>query len=55
MKPDVLVVWPNRPKAMAELEQAYRVHHLWQAENPDELFAEVAPRFAAPRRSRDGA
>ena len=47
MKPDVLVVWPNRPKAMAELEQAYQVHHLWRAENPDELFAEVAPSIRA--------
>ena len=47
MKPNVLVVWPNRPKAMAELEQAYQVHHLWRAENPDELFAEVAPSIRA--------
>ncbi len=41
MKPDVLVVFPNRPKAMAELEASYRVHHLWQAAEPDRLVDEV--------------
>lgn len=37
-KPAVLVVWPNRPKAMAELEQAYRLVHLWQAADAEALL-----------------
>ena len=47
MKPDVLVVWPNRPKAMAELESAYTLHHLWQAPDREALLAEVGPRVRA--------
>ena len=47
MKPDVLVVWPNRPKAMAELESAYTLHHLWQAADREALLAEVGPRVRA--------
>lgn len=37
-KPPVLVVWPNRPKAMAELEAAYSLAHLWQATDPEALI-----------------
>jgi len=37
-QPAVLVVWPNRPKAMAELEAAYRLIHLWQASMPEEVI-----------------
>lgn len=37
-KPAVLVVWPNRPKAMAELEASYRLVHLWQATEPEALL-----------------
>ncbi len=33
--PAVLVLSPNRPKAMAELEAAYRLIHLWQAVDPE--------------------
>ncbi len=47
MKPDVLVIFPNRPKAMADLEAAYTLHHLWKAERPDSLVAEVGPRIRA--------
>ena len=47
MKPDVLVVSPTRPKAMAELEAAYSLHHLWRAEDPEVLLAEVGPRVRA--------
>ncbi len=47
MKPDVLVVWPNRPDQMAQLEAAYAVHHLYQAADPDLLVAEVGPRVRA--------
>jgi hypothetical protein len=47
MMPDVLVVYPNRPKAMAQLEAAYTLHHLWQAADRDRLVAEVGPRVRA--------
>ena len=47
MKPDVLVIFPNRPKAMAELDAAYALHHYWKAEDPDKLVAEVGPRIRA--------
>lgn len=36
--PAVLVLWPNRPKAMAELEAAYRLIHLWQANEPEAVI-----------------
>jgi lactate dehydrogenase-like 2-hydroxyacid dehydrogenase len=42
MKPDVLVVWPNRPKAMETLAASYRLHHLWQAEDCEALLATAA-------------
>ena len=42
-KPDVLVVWPNRPKQMAMLGEAYTLHHLYQAEDPDALVTKVGP------------
>jgi lactate dehydrogenase-like 2-hydroxyacid dehydrogenase len=47
VKPDVLVVWPNRPKAMAQLEAAYALHHLWQAPDREAFLEEVAPRIRA--------
>jgi lactate dehydrogenase-like 2-hydroxyacid dehydrogenase len=47
MRPDVLVVWPNRPKAMAQLEEAYQLHHWWKAEDPDAMLREVGPRVRA--------
>jgi lactate dehydrogenase-like 2-hydroxyacid dehydrogenase len=47
MRPDVLVVYPNRPGAMAQLEAAYTLHHLWQVEDPERLVAEVGPRVRA--------
>ena len=37
MKPELLVVFPNRPHAMAQLEERYELHHLWQAAEPDAL------------------
>lgn len=37
-KPPVLVVWPNRPKAMAELDAAYRLVNLWQAVDPEAMI-----------------
>jgi lactate dehydrogenase-like 2-hydroxyacid dehydrogenase len=47
MKPDLLVVWPNRPNQMDQLEAAYTVHHLHKAADPDRLVAEVGPRIRA--------
>ena len=47
MQPEVLVVWPNRPKAMAQLEASYRLHHLSQAEDPDRLVREAGAEIRA--------
>jgi lactate dehydrogenase-like 2-hydroxyacid dehydrogenase len=47
MKPEVLVVWPNRPRQMAMLEEAYTCHHYYKAPDPDALLAEVGPRIRA--------
>lgn len=46
-KPSVLVVWPNRPRAMAELDAAYRLVHLWQASSPEELIDSEGPEIRA--------
>lgn len=46
-KPVVLVVWPNRPKAMAELESTYRLVHLWQAAEPEALLESEGPEIRA--------
>lgn len=46
-KPAVLVVWPNRPAAMAELEAAYRLIHLWQATTPEDLIEAFGPEIRA--------
>jgi lactate dehydrogenase-like 2-hydroxyacid dehydrogenase len=47
MRPEVLVVWPNRPKAMAQLEEAYQLHHWWKADDPDAMLREVGSRVRA--------
>jgi hydroxypyruvate reductase len=47
VKPDVLVVWPNRPRAMERLEAAYALHHLYKAPDRESLLAEVGPRVRA--------
>ena len=46
-RPSVLVVWPNRPKAMAEIDAAYRLVHLWQAANAEELIDSDGPEIRA--------
>ena len=46
-KPEVLVLWPNRPKQMAILEERYRLHHLYKAPDKAALLAEVGPRIRA--------
>lgn len=44
-KPDILVVWPNRPGQMAQLEESYTLHRLDLADDPDALLNEVGPRI----------
>lgn len=44
---DVLVLWPNRPKQMAILEERYRLHHLYKAADKAAMLAEVGPRVRA--------
>ena len=42
-RPNVLVVWPNRPKQMAILEERYLLHHIWQAGDPAAMLETVGP------------
>lgn len=53
-KIDVLVVWPNRPEQMQMLDETYRLHRLDQAEDPEALLQEVAPRIRAVVTSHGG-
>lgn len=45
MKPELLVVFPNRPDAMAQLAARYTLHHLWQAEDREALLQSCAARI----------
>lgn len=47
IKPDVLLVWPNRPRQMAMLEETYTLHRHDLAEDPDALVREIGPRIKA--------
>lgn len=47
MKPDVLLVWPNRPRQMAILEETYTLHRHDLAKDPDALVREVGERVTA--------
>jgi lactate dehydrogenase-like 2-hydroxyacid dehydrogenase len=47
MKPDVLLVWPNRPRQMAMLEETYDLHRHDLAKDPEALIREVGPRVTA--------
>ncbi|SNB70383.1 Lactate dehydrogenase [Arboricoccus pini] len=46
-KPDVLVLKANRPKQMAMLAEAYRLHRYDEAADPAALLAEVGPSIRA--------
>ncbi len=46
-RPSVLVVWPNRPQAMAELDAAYHLVQLWQARDPEATIDEAGPAVRA--------
>jgi lactate dehydrogenase-like 2-hydroxyacid dehydrogenase len=41
LKPDVLMIGPMIPSVMEALEEAYAVHRLWQAPDPEALLAEI--------------
>ena len=47
MKPDVLLVWPNRPRQMAMLQETYTLHRHDLADDPDALVRDVGERIAA--------
>jgi lactate dehydrogenase-like 2-hydroxyacid dehydrogenase len=47
MKPDVLLVWPNRPRQMAVLEESYTLHRHDLAKDPEALLRDVGARIAA--------
>lgn len=44
MKPDVMMLYPQRPGAMAQLEAAYTLHRCDQAEDKAAFLAEFGPR-----------
>lgn len=46
-KPDVLILWPIRPKAMATLEARYRLHHYYSAPDKAAMLRDVGPRVRA--------
>ncbi|MCB2055593.1 MAG: 2-hydroxyacid dehydrogenase [Geminicoccaceae bacterium] len=41
--PGILIGWPNRPTAMAQLEETYRCWHLYKADDKEAMIAEAAP------------
>lgn len=47
MKPEILVVWPNRPEQMAMLNAAYTLHRLDLASDPAALLEQVSDRITA--------
>jgi lactate dehydrogenase-like 2-hydroxyacid dehydrogenase len=47
MKPDVLLVWPSRPRQTAILEETYTLHRHDLAKDPEALVREVGKRIAA--------
>lgn len=53
-KPDVLVVWPNRPVQMQILEETYTLHRLDLVKNPQALIKEVGERIRAVVTSHGG-
>jgi lactate dehydrogenase-like 2-hydroxyacid dehydrogenase len=47
MKPDVMMLYPQRPDAMAQLEAAYTLHRFDQAQDKGAFLAEFGPRCRA--------
>lgn len=47
MKSEIIMVGPMPVQLMTALDDAYQVHRLWEADDPNALLAEVAPRVRA--------
>jgi hydroxypyruvate reductase len=47
MKPDILLIEPMMPEVEAQLDAAYRVHRLFQANDRAALIAEIGPSIRA--------
>jgi lactate dehydrogenase-like 2-hydroxyacid dehydrogenase len=47
MKPDVLLIWPSRPRQTAMLEETYTLHRHDLAKDPEALVREVGARITA--------
>ena len=47
MQPDVLMIEPLTPEAERQLDNAYRVHRLFQTGDPAKLVAEIGPSIRA--------
>lgn len=45
MKPDVLMLGPMLPSCMEALDEAFSVHRLWEAADPEAKLAELGPRI----------
>ncbi|MBM6594876.1 2-hydroxyacid dehydrogenase [Microvirga pudoricolor] len=57
-RPDVLMLAPMLPATMDKLDEAFTVHRIWEASDPDAALREVAPRIrgialstSSPRRA----
>ena len=47
MKPDVLLIWPSRPRQTVMLEETYTLHRHDLAKDPEALVGEVGTRITA--------
>jgi lactate dehydrogenase-like 2-hydroxyacid dehydrogenase len=45
VKPEVLMTGPMMPMIVDQIDDAFILHRLWEAENPQKLIAEVGPRI----------
>jgi len=46
-KPDVLLIWPNRPRQMAILEETYNLHRYDLSNDPDAFLKEIGERITS--------
>ena len=46
--PGILIGWPNRPTAMAQLEETYRCWHLYKADDKEAMIAAARSRGFSP-------
>lgn len=47
MQPAILMIEPLTPAAERQLDAAYRVHRLFQADDPAKLVGEIGPSIRA--------